>query len=73
MTSMSPHENVVAVNAASRIVLTEADDVCLIETFIDDEGEETNDPDEAAFAVGQLPTGRWFCADLSSFEPMEFN
>ncbi len=71
--ALSPHENIVAVNVSGRIALTEADDVCAIETFIDADGEETGDPDAAAFAVGQLPAGLWFCIDLSCYQSVEVN
>jgi hypothetical protein len=60
-------EDVVAVNVGKRFFLTGGGAVCKIENLIDDEGSFTEDMSRARCAVGQLPSGKWTCIDLSAF------
>jgi hypothetical protein len=53
---------------SNRLAITNRDEVCAISKFLDDLGEETDDPAEAIFAIGELPDGRWFLVDLREYE-----
>lgn len=65
---MSNVAEIVSVNRWDRLALTDAGDVCGVQTFLDEEGDETDDPAAAVVAVGQLPDGRWFSVDMRDYE-----
>lgn len=64
--------NIVAINLTSMIAIRGDDDVLgdIIPPFIDSEGDETNDIDEAAVVTCQWrDDGTWSEIELSAFEP----
>lgn len=62
--------NICAVNVRGRVALTDDGAECEITTLIDGDGDETDDPEAAKFAVAALPDGRWAAIDLSDFDPV---
>ena len=60
-----------AVDRHERIAITTDGDVCSITNMFDEDGCETDDPDEALSAVAALPNGEWAAIDLTMFEPVE--
>jgi hypothetical protein len=57
-----------AVSRANAIAITDRDEVCAVTVWLDAAGCETDDVESATFAVGELPDGRWFLADLREYE-----
>ena len=66
--------DIVSVNRTARLALTDSGDLCPITGFLDEDGDETEDPAQAVVAVGQLPAdGPWFTVDLREFQEVEAN
>lgn len=59
---------VVSINRSKRLALLDSGTVVTIETMLDNDGAETDDPEQCAMAILQLPCGRWACCDLKEFE-----
>jgi hypothetical protein len=59
---------IVAVSVGRRIAILDDDTVFTLTNLYDDDGDETEDADDAASAVGQLPDGRWVAFPLSDFD-----
>lgn len=60
-----------AVSRTSGIAITDANEVCTVSVWLAADGFETDDVTEAVFAIGELPDGRWFMADLREYERSE--
>lgn len=60
-------EFVVAVNVGRREAVLDDDTVIPITNLLDDEGEETDDPEEAVAAVACEAEDRWHTIDLRDF------
>lgn len=59
---------IVAVNVPSRLALTDTDRICEITNLYNEDGEETDDEDEAVTAVARLDDHNWFAIDLADYE-----
>jgi hypothetical protein len=59
---------IVSVNCAQMLVLTNTGESGVIVSLLDDEGDKTEDCASAKAAIGRLPDGRWFSLDLTMFE-----
>lgn len=60
--------DVEAVNQSDGLVLLATGEVVPIDTFLDDEGDETDDRDEAVVAVaGPTADGKWLSVALTDF------
>lgn len=58
----------VAVNVQRGLILLDTNETVEIDTMIDADGDETDDPDLALAALAPLPDGRWIVVDLTAFE-----
>jgi hypothetical protein len=65
---LSRDVTIVAVNVWRRIAILDDDTVFALTNLYDDGGDETEDADDAASAVGQLPNGQWVAFPLSDFD-----
>lgn len=65
---MKADVEIIAINLINRTALTSDDTICRVETFLDEHGDEVDDPIVAVVAIGQLPDERWFTADMRCFE-----
>lgn len=61
----------VAVNRVLGLILLDTDETVEIDTLLDADGDETDDPQAAVAAVAPLPNGRWISVDLAAFESAE--
>ena len=59
---------IVAINKKNKLAITDCNIACGVQTWIDSEGEETDDVDAAVCAVVPLPNGQWASVDLRNFE-----
>lgn len=59
---------IVAVNRAKRLALTDRGEVCPLTNLFDAYGDETDDPIEAIAAVAKLDADHWFSIDLTQYE-----
>jgi len=59
---------ITAVNRTDRLALTDGGEVCPIVTFLDEDGDEVDNPELAVVAIGQLPDKRWFSVDMRAYE-----
>lgn len=62
--------DVIAVNRWTRQALLNTDESVDIKTFHDEDGDVTDNVEEASFAVAELPNGRWILILLSNFNPV---
>lgn len=64
--------DVAAVNFHQRIAIMDDDSIIPMTNMYDDDGEECDDPDEAASAVlGPDVNGRWYTIDRRDWVPTE--
>ena len=63
--------DVVAINRARRMALTDDDAVLRLEILLDEDGDETDDIDDALVAIAQHPNGKWWAIDLTAFEEQQ--
>lgn len=64
---------IVSINRSQRLALTDNNDICAIDTFLDEHGDEVDNLDLAVVAIGQLPDSRWFMVDMRDFVNVEAN
>lgn len=64
---MTSHR-IVAVNVPNRLALTDTDRICEITNLYNEDGEETDDEDEAVTAVARLDDRNWFAIELADYE-----
>lgn len=60
--------NVLAVNRCELLAITDTALIGSIETWLDDEGDETDDPSAAVVAIVRWPDGTWSPVDLRDFD-----
>lgn len=63
--------NVEVVNLTKRLALLDDGRSCRVDTLLDADGDETDEPRDAVVAILALPDGRWGVIDLRDFEPRE--
>lgn len=59
--------DIVAVNVAARVALVSDDTLCTITNLFDDDGDETEDVDDAMTAVIRYDDNNWFTVNLNAF------
>ena len=64
---------VLAVNIPARFALLSGDHLVYLDTLIDTFGDETDEPEEAVYAVTCLPNGHWATIDLKTIQPQTLN
>lgn len=65
--------DIVAVCRSKRLAITDQDVVCPITNFIDDMGDETDDPTIACTAVVKVRDDLWLTIDLRDYDPAGVN
>lgn len=60
--------DVVAINRARRMAVTDDDVILWFDMMLDVDGDETDDIDEALVAIARHPDGKWWTIDLMAFE-----
>lgn len=68
--STDKHE-IVSINLRKRWAITNRDELCEITNLFDEEGDETDDLEQAYSAVAKLDDNNWFTIDISEFNPPE--
>lgn len=58
---------VIAVSVRQRLAVLDDGETFPLVTLLDDEGDATDDPDEAVVVVGQLADARWVTIDMREF------
>lgn len=61
--------NCEAVHLRRRLALLTTGEVVKLESFVDQFGDETDEPEEAIAAVGPMLDGTWIRVDLTKFGP----
>ena len=56
-----------AINLTQGVVLMTSGSVVPVTNWLDGVGDETDDAQEAKFAIVRGPDGRWHCLELSDF------
>jgi hypothetical protein len=62
---------IVAINRKMRFVVLDSGATLPIQTMINADGDETDDPDECIFAIVPHPCGSWICCDLREYEDVK--
>lgn len=65
--------DIVAVNRSAWLVLTDDGETVNITNFLDVDGDETDNPDNAEFAIVQTSDGQWWSVTLNLFDPAVVN
>lgn len=67
---MSETMDIKAINVGQRLAVTDGDEVLVIDTFLDAEGDECGNSDNPAAFVVQLPNGQWFSGLVADYQPV---
>lgn len=62
-----------AVNRAQRLALLDDGSLSRFSLMLDDDGDETDDPEEACVAICPTQCGRWLVIDLSQYTEAEIH
>lgn len=65
--------SVVAINKPQRIVILDDESLAPFDTLIDQNGDVTDDTDDAVCVLVKLPDGEWETVTISDFEPQWLN